>query len=98
MADADKMSDIAQVAQIFFDNTLKFYDKAPIIASTGYLLIASSLPLFLILRFCAKMKHLDNQKVRNLLQAQVSLYEVKLKERTQPTMTAASQTATPPQT
>ncbi|HEI8399268.1 TPA: hypothetical protein SLE31_001022 [Citrobacter freundii] len=51
MADADKMSNIAQVAQIFFDNTLKFYDKAPIIASTGYLLIASSLPLFFDLTF-----------------------------------------------
>lgn len=97
MADADKMSTIAQVAQIFFDNTLKFYDKAPIIAATGYLLIASSLPLFLILRFCAKMKYLDNQKVRDLLQAQVSLYQVNPKDSSQPTVTAASQTATPPQ-
>lgn len=55
-----------------FDSTISFYDKAPIIASIGYLLIASSLPLFLILRFAAKMKRLDNEKIIALYEKEIS--------------------------
>lgn len=63
MPDADGSSTAAQIAKVFFDSTLAFYDKAPVIASIGYLLVVSSLPLYLILRFAAKMKKLDNDKV-----------------------------------
>jgi len=98
MADADKMSGMAQVAQIFFETTLKFYDKAPIIAGTGYLLITSSLPLWIVLRFFSKMKSLDNQKVIAMLQRQVSISNPVTSDRTEPAMTTVSPAATPPQT
>ncbi|MBZ1762567.1 hypothetical protein ACYATZ_21900 [Klebsiella pneumoniae] len=98
MADADKMSGMAQVAQVFFDTTLKFYDKAPIIAGTGYLLITSSLPLWIVLKFFVKMKHLDNQKVIAMLQRQVSISNPVTSDKTEPVMTTVSPAATPPQT
>ncbi|MGH0111394.1 hypothetical protein [Escherichia coli] len=72
MADAGNSSTTAQVVKIFFDSTISFYDKAPIIVSIGYLLIASSLPLFLILRFAAKMKRLDNEKIIALYEKEIS--------------------------
>ncbi|MEY8710469.1 hypothetical protein [Mangrovibacter phragmitis] len=68
MANAENSSTAAQVAKVFLDATLSFYDKAPIIASIGYLLIASVPFLYLILRFAAKMKKLDNEKI-------IALYE-----------------------
>lgn len=98
MSDADKMTGFAQVAQVFFDATLKFYDKSPIIAGTGYLLITSSIPLFLVLRFITKMKLLDNQKVIGMLQKQVSTSGLNASDATKPAMTNAPASAIPPQT
>ncbi|MBD8459354.1 hypothetical protein [Enterobacter cloacae] len=72
MADAENSSTAAQVAKVFFDSTLSFYDKAPIVASIGYLLVASALPLFLILRFAAKMRKIDNDKVVALFKKETS--------------------------
>ena len=92
MADADSSSTAAQVAKVFLDSTLQFYDKAPIIASIGYLFIASALPLFLLLRFAARMKQLDNQKVIALFEREISKTSASKESGQQ-----AGVTATPPQ-
>ncbi|MCK1090246.1 hypothetical protein MX027_23885 [Serratia marcescens] len=63
MANESAASWGGEVVKVFFSANLEFYDKNPIVASTGYLLLMGSLPLFLILRFASKMKALDNAKV-----------------------------------
>ncbi|EPM8445628.1 hypothetical protein ACTR42_004672 [Citrobacter freundii] len=93
MSDAGNSSTAAQVLKVFFDATISFYDKAPVIASIGYLLIASVVPLFFILRFATKMKKLDNDKV-------LALYDREILGIKKPSVTeqnAGASTATPPQ-
>ncbi|ALE97515.1 hypothetical protein ABH11_03214 [Serratia marcescens] len=71
MANENAASWGGEVAKVFFAANLEFYDKNPIVASTGYLLLMSSLPLFLILRFASKMKALDNAKVLGKLRIEL---------------------------
>ncbi|EPA6641110.1 MULTISPECIES: hypothetical protein [Serratia] len=63
MANENAASWGGEVAKAFFAANLEFYEKNPIVASTGYLLLMGSIPLFLILRFAYKMTALDNERV-----------------------------------
>ncbi|ECH9261018.1 hypothetical protein YR28_17660 [Salmonella enterica subsp. enterica] len=60
----DGFSWIADVSTAFFDTTLAFYDKSPIVASAGYIMICGSVPLHMLLKFAKDMKRLDNEKVK----------------------------------
>lgn len=66
-----------EVAKAFFAANLEFYDKNPVVASTGYLLLTGSLPLFLLLRFAFKIKSLDNQKVLGKLRIELEREAIK---------------------
>ncbi|HGM5417679.1 TPA: hypothetical protein ACKP1J_002049 [Serratia liquefaciens] len=71
MANESAVSWGGEVAKVFFSANLEFYDKNPIVASTGYLLLMSSLPLYMLLRFASKMKALDNAKILGKLRIEL---------------------------
>ncbi|AXG42195.1 hypothetical protein GPY51_24330 [Photorhabdus laumondii subsp. laumondii] len=63
MSGENRSSFGGDIVSAFFNASLAFYDKNPVIASIGYLLLTGSVPLYLLLRFAAKIKQLDNTKV-----------------------------------
>ncbi|MGG4625177.1 hypothetical protein ACLPHD_12515 [Serratia odorifera] len=71
MANESAASWGGEVAKAFFAANLEFYDKSPIVASTGYLLLMSSIPLYLLLRFASRMKALDNEVVLGKLKIEL---------------------------
>ncbi|MGF1861108.1 hypothetical protein [Photobacterium profundum] len=71
MSYSDVTTSMGEFATVFFEANLKFYDKNPIVASTGYLLFMGTFPLIALLRFASRMKELDNDVVKARIEAQV---------------------------
>ncbi|EIW0093149.1 MULTISPECIES: hypothetical protein [Klebsiella] len=70
MAEEDK-SWVAELAHETFAAVLSFYDKNPVIASIGFLLLLGSLPLYLLLRYASNIRRLDNETVVAKLKLQL---------------------------
>ncbi|MCL6745102.1 hypothetical protein [Kosakonia sp. R1.Fl] len=70
MSDEDSKSWVGDLAHETFGAVLSFYDKNPTIASIGFLLLLGSLPLYLLLKFAANMRRLDNEAVISKLKLQ----------------------------
>ncbi len=60
---AGEQSWIAETIKVFFDSTLQFYDKQPVVSCVGFLMLCGSLPLHMLLRYARDIKKLDNEKV-----------------------------------
>ena len=62
---------LGEFGKVFFEANLQFHEKSPIIASIGYLIFMSTLPLIIILKHAEKMKVLDNNKIKDKYDAQI---------------------------
>ncbi|EKA0998496.1 hypothetical protein ACQSNP_002095 [Cronobacter sakazakii] len=71
MANEDSNSWVGDLAHETFVAVLSFYDKNPIIASIGFLMLLGSLPLWIILRFAANLRRIDNEAVTAKLKIQL---------------------------
>lgn len=62
---------------ILMDATLNFYERSPLVASTGFLSVLCSIPLWFILNFAVKIKNIDNEAVRIRLEHEFSMASLK---------------------
>ncbi|MDZ7320730.1 hypothetical protein N4G41_03685 [Kosakonia sacchari] len=54
-----------------------FYERSPLVASTGFLSLFCSIPLALILNFALNIKSVDNEAVRIRLEHEFSMESLK---------------------
>ncbi|WP_318479777.1 hypothetical protein [Photobacterium leiognathi] len=76
MIEKEVTTGLGEFAKVFFEANIIFYEKSPIVASIGYLLFMSTLPLALILKHAQRLKALDNQKIKDKYDAQIKLRAV----------------------
>ena len=62
---------LGEFSKVFFETNLQFHEKSPIIASIGYLILMSTLPLIVILKYAQNMKALDNARIKDQFDAQI---------------------------
>lgn len=72
---------------------LAFYDKNPVIGSIGFLLLLSSLPLVIILRYLTNMRRLDNQLVADKYRAELEASTKQMKKMKRKSSKAAAPAA-----
>ncbi|WP_288430175.1 hypothetical protein [uncultured Pantoea sp.] len=84
---------VKDLAHETFQACLAFYDKNPVIGSLGFLLLLSSLPLYIILRHTSKMKRVDNDLIVAKLSLELKKSSSKLKGKKGKSSKAASTAA-----
>ncbi|PMN52170.1 hypothetical protein BCT30_13645 [Enterovibrio norvegicus] len=70
-------TEVSEVVHIMMLTAMGMYDKNPIVASIGYLSIACSIPLKLILNHFLAIKQEDNTLVREKIRAAIKAREIK---------------------
>ncbi len=75
-----------------FQACLAFYDKNPTIGAIGFLLVLSSLPLWIILRFITNMRRVDNEVVVEKLRLELDSKAKKRKKKSSNSASAATTT------
>lgn len=68
---------VTESLNILMNATFDFYERSPLVASTGFLSVLCSIPLFLILNFAVKIKNVDNETVRIRLEHELSMASLK---------------------
>jgi len=77
-----------------FQACLAFYDKNPVIGSIGFLLLLSSVPLIIVLRYMTKMKRVDNQLIVDKYRLELEASAKKMKRKSSKAAVRAASTTT----
>ena len=64
---------ITESLDILMRATFDFYERSPLVASTAFLSVVCSIPLWLTLHFAVKIKNVDNETVRIRLEHELSM-------------------------
>lgn len=95
MADeAPESSWVKDLSHETFQACLAFYDKNPVIGSLGFLLLLSSVPLLISLRYLTNMKRVDNQLVVEKYRLELEASSKKLKGKSSKAAAPAASTTT----
>ena len=65
----------------FFQACIEFYHLNPLLGGFGFVVLISTVPMFLLLRYSAKMKRIDNDMVVSKLRLQLQAESQKGKSR-----------------
>ncbi len=92
--EAQDQSWVKDLSHETFQACLAFYDKNPVIGSIGFLVLLSTLPLVVILRYLTNMRRVDNELVVNKYRLELEASAKKMKGKGKSSKAAAPAAST----